>query len=32
MLPKKKQNRLQLSLIAKEVPAYIPTEEYLRMV
>ena len=29
MLPKKKQNRFQLSLIAKEVPAYIPTEACL---
>ena len=29
MLPKKKQNRFQLSFKAKEVPVYIPMEEYL---
>jgi hypothetical protein len=29
MLPKKKQNRFQLSFKAKEVPIYIPMEEYL---
>lgn len=29
MLPKKKQNRLQLSFKAKEVPVYMPMEECL---
>jgi hypothetical protein len=29
MLPKKKQNRFQLSLMEKEVPVYMPMEEYL---
>ena len=29
MLLKKKQNRFQLSFKAKEVPVYIPMEEYL---
>ena len=29
MLPKKKQNRLQLFFKAKEAPAYMPMEEYL---
>ena len=29
MLPKKKQNRFQLSFKAKEVAVYIPMEEYL---
>ena len=29
MLPKKKQNRFQLSFKAKEVPVYMPMEEYL---
>ena len=29
MLPKKKQNRFQLSFKAKEVPVYMPIEEYL---
>ena len=29
MLPKKKQNRFQLSFKAKEVPAYMPMEEFL---
>ena len=29
MLPKKKQNRLQLSFKAKEVPAYMPIEACL---
>ena len=29
MLPKKKQNRLQLSFKAREVPVYMPMEEYL---
>ena len=29
MFPKKKQNRFQLSFKAKEVPVYIPMEEYL---
>ena len=29
MLPKKKQNRFQLSFKAKEVPVYMPMEEFL---
>ena len=29
MLPKKKQNRFQLSFMEKEVPVYMPMEEYL---
>ena len=29
MLPKKKQNRFQLSFKAKEVPIYMPMKEYL---
>ena len=29
MLPKKTQNRFQLSFKAKEVPVYIPMEEFL---
>ena len=29
MLPKKKQNRFQLSFKVKDVPVYIPMEEYL---
>ena len=29
MLPKKKQNRFQLSFKAKEVPVYIPMGEFL---
>ena len=29
MLLKKKQNRFQLSFQAKEVPVYMPMEEYL---
>ena len=29
MLPKKKQNRFQLSFKEKEVPVYIPMEQYL---
>ena len=29
MLPKKKQNRFQLSFKAKEIPVYMPMEEFL---
>ena len=29
MFPKKKQNRFQLSFKAKEVPIYIPMEQFL---
>ena len=29
MLPKKKQNQLHLSFKAKEVPVYMPMEEFL---
>ena len=29
MLPKKKQNRFQLSFKEKKVPVYIPMEQYL---
>ena len=29
MLPKKKQDRFQLSFKEKEVPVYMPMEEYL---